>query len=215
MVGKDGITEDARKAQSFIVVKQMPDNRFERLDYVMKGSLQKRRTYKDKAMQILDGPYMEYLPDGKIHIKGMYVDNQREGHWFTFNDTGGVSISQQYKLGQLLPEEHETKKTPVEDSLGSEAEFKGGNQAWQKYLIKCLEKSNAPEQAARGGKVWVSFEVDTLGFTRDIFISRSVDYFLDEEAIKVISKSPPWIPALQNGRKVKAWRRQPFTFAIE
>lgn len=215
MSGPDGITDDPKKATDAVIVKKMPDNRFERLDYKMRGSLRKRRTYKDDALQVLDGPYMEYRTDGRIRLKGQYLNNLRDGSWFTFNDTGGVAVNEKYIEGVLQPEEPKTTKPEDSDSSGQEAEFTGGIRAWQKYLMGQLEKSNAPELAARGGRVLVNFTVDTLGRTTDIFISQSVDYFLDEEAIKVISKSPRWIPAIQHGRKVKAWRRQPITFAYE
>ena len=36
LVGPDGITDDIKKAESFVVVKQFPDY-FERLDYKMAG----------------------------------------------------------------------------------------------------------------------------------------------------------------------------------
>jgi protein TonB len=39
-------------------------------------------------------------------------------------------------------------------------------------------------------------------------------YGMEEEAIRVIKKGPKWIPAVQYGRKVKAYRRQPLTFAV-
>jgi len=33
--------------------------------------------------------------------------------------------------------------------------------------------------------------------------------------VRVIKKGPQWKPAIQNGRNVKAYRRQPITFQIE
>jgi len=37
---------------------------------------------------------------------------------------------------------------------------------------------------------------------------------MEEEAIKVIRKGPDWVPAIQNGRQVKAYRKQPITFIV-
>ena len=39
-------------------------------------------------------------------------------------------------------------------------------------------------------------------------------YGMEEEAVKVIKKGPSWEPAVQNGRKVKAYRKQPITFIV-
>ncbi len=38
---------------------------------------------------------------------------------------------------------------------------------------------------------------------------------MEEAAIKAIKGGPKWKPALQNGRNVNAYRRQPVTFIVE
>ncbi len=37
---------------------------------------------------------------------------------------------------------------------------------------------------------------------------------MEEEAVRVIKNGPKWTPALQNGRNVNAYRRQPITFQV-
>jgi hypothetical protein len=37
---------------------------------------------------------------------------------------------------------------------------------------------------------------------------------MEDEVIRVISKGPKWNPAIQNGKQVKAYRRQPVTFQV-
>jgi protein TonB len=37
---------------------------------------------------------------------------------------------------------------------------------------------------------------------------------MEAEVIRILRQSPPWVPAVQNGRKVKAYRKQPVTFEI-
>ena len=39
-------------------------------------------------------------------------------------------------------------------------------------------------------------------------------YGMEEEAMRVIKKGPKWTPAVQNGRSVKAYRKQPITFQV-
>jgi protein TonB len=39
-------------------------------------------------------------------------------------------------------------------------------------------------------------------------------YGMEEEAVKVIRKGPAWVAAIQNGRPVKAYRKQPITFIV-
>jgi hypothetical protein len=38
---------------------------------------------------------------------------------------------------------------------------------------------------------------------------------MEEEVVRILKKSPKWSPAIQNGKPVKAYRRQPVTFMIE
>jgi hypothetical protein len=37
---------------------------------------------------------------------------------------------------------------------------------------------------------------------------------MEEEAMRMISKGPHWIPAIQNGHQVTAYRKQPITFVV-
>ena len=62
----------------------------------------------------------------------------------------------------------------------------------------------------------VQFVVDVDGTVSDVkAISGPETGGLREEAVRVIKKSGKWVPALQNGRSVKAYRRQPVTFRTE
>ncbi|HET9429556.1 MAG TPA: energy transducer TonB, partial [Chitinophagaceae bacterium] len=62
--------------------------------------------------------------------------------------------------------------------------------------------------------VWVQFIVDKEGAISDVKALSNHGYGMEEEAVKVIRKGPAWIPAIQNGRAVKAYRKQPITFVV-
>ncbi|HEV2353547.1 MAG TPA: TonB family protein [Puia sp.] len=97
-----------------------------------------------------------------------------------------------------------------------EAEFPGGIQAWIRFLEKNL---HVPDEATNNGiqgTVIVQFIVDRDGNVSDVqAISGPQEGGLREEAVRVIKKSGKWIPALQNGQHVKAYRLQPVTFKVE
>ena len=40
------------------------------------------------------------------------------------------------------------------------------------------------------------------------------DYGMEKEAIRIIKKGSHWIPGIQNGKNVNAYRKQPITFEI-
>ena len=215
LVGDNGVTENIKEAHSFVLIKELDDKRFVRADYKLYGPMRKLKTFSDTALTILEGDFLEYRPSGMILTKGFYENNLRSGKWYNFNDTGAVTITDEYKEGVLIkstPTDTSTKKDVKEYPDEREAKFKGKANAWIKYLIKKLEASKAAEKSTNGGRVEVSFKVDTTGKTTDIFLRKSVEYYLDEEAISVIKDSPLWEPAFQNGKYVNAYRVQPLTF---
>ena len=63
----------------------------------------------------------------------------------------------------------------------------------------------------------VTFIVEKDGkvLPENIYLERSVEYTLDTEALKAIRNSPDWTPAIQNGKKVRSWKKQPILFTLE
>jgi hypothetical protein len=113
-----------------------------------------------------------------------------------------------------------TDKGIVTDSVFTreekEAAFPGGEKAWKKYLNQHLDPNVPVNQKAPPDtyNVLVQFIVEKDGSITNVVALTSYGYGMEEEAIRVIKKGPKWIPALQYGRKVKAYRRQPITFAV-
>ncbi len=99
----------------------------------------------------------------------------------------------------------------------NEAEFPGGNAAWARYLQKSLDGFNPADNGAPPGKyqVIVRFIVSRDGSISDVQAETKHGFGMEDQAIKCIKRGPNWKPALQNGRNVNAYRRQPVTFIVE
>ena len=97
-----------------------------------------------------------------------------------------------------------------------EAEFPGGFAAFKKYLEKNLNASTPTDNNAPQGtyNVVVRFVVSRDGSISDVQPETSFGFGMEQEAIRVIKKSPHWTPALQNGSNVNAYHRQPITFVV-
>lgn len=97
-----------------------------------------------------------------------------------------------------------------------DAEFPGGISAWRNYLEKNLDHDIAINNGAPEGTytVMVRFIVSKDGVISDVVSETKWGYGLEEEAIKIIKKGPKWIPAIQNGQQVNAYRNQPITFVV-
>lgn len=97
-----------------------------------------------------------------------------------------------------------------------ESMYPGGAAAWLRYLNKNFRY---PEDAINNevqGIVVVQFIVDRDGNVSDVeAVSGPGTGGLREEAIRVIRQSGKWIPAIQNGRQVKSYKKQPVVFKLE
>ncbi|HWB91357.1 MAG TPA: energy transducer TonB [Puia sp.] len=97
-----------------------------------------------------------------------------------------------------------------------ESEYPGGFAAWLRYLNKNFRY---PEDALNNeiqGTVIVQFIVDRDGNVSDVeAISGPESGGLKQEAMRVIRQSGKWTPAIQNGRQVKSYKKQPVVFKLE
>ncbi len=115
----------------------------------------------------------------------------------------------------------EAPKSDDEDKIftkvENEAAFPGGEAAWRRYLEKNLNASSPVDNGAPEGtyQVIVKFIVSKDGSISDVQAETKHGYGMEDEAVKCIKKGPKWTPALQNGRNVNAYRRQPITFVVQ
>ncbi len=95
-----------------------------------------------------------------------------------------------------------------------ESEYPGGASAWQRYLNKNLRYPQDAIDNEIQGTVIVQFIVDKAGTVSDVEAISGPNE-LRAEAVRVIKKSGTWTPAVQNGRQVKSYKKQPITFRLE
>ena len=218
LVGDKGVTENIKEAHSFIAVKKYPGE-YKRLDYKIGAPLQKVRSFSDATLKILQGNYYEYDLQGTLIKSGYYENNTKHKDWYYYNDTGKVILEEKYDKGVLIITVNPDTVKKIQGSLyddifdkvEQEAAFKKGDKSWKKYLSENLN-GDVAAKSVNGGEVKVMFVVNTAGKCIDVFLRKSVEFILDEEAIRVIENSPLWQPAYQNGRVVNAYRVQPITF---
>jgi hypothetical protein len=111
----------------------------------------------------------------------------------------------------------DTSILKIFEKVDIEAAFPGGEMAWRKFLEKNLKADVPVKHGAPAGAytVWIQFVVDTKGNVSDLKPLTNWGYGMEAEIVRVIKKSPNWVPAMQNSRAVKAYRKQPVTFKIE
>lgn len=119
-----------------------------------------------------------------------------------------------------------TKEPEILIDVQIQAEFPGGNKAWSDYMSRAVSRSmDELVDDGKSGTIVAQFVVDIEGNVSDVKVlgcnEASVancigtQSKLAEIAIAAIKRGPKWKPAEQNGRKVKAYRRQPITFKLQ
>jgi hypothetical protein len=161
----------------------------------------------------------EYYDGGLFNLK--LTDYSSNEYWsISYNDKANIT-SEAYFMGDKGIVKNYSEGKIVIDTVYSrverEATFEGGDKGWidwlgAKLVIMDMSKFKAPE-----GKytVIVKFIVGKKGEIRDVRVETDPGYGMGDEAVRIISSSPKWIPALQYGKPVNAYRRQPLTFSIE
>jgi protein TonB len=160
-------------------------------------------------------PEVEKLDEAKIGLAN------QEGN----KDEGIVAPPVEDKGGVV-----EAPKVEDEDKVFQkveiDAEFPGGTGAWTKYVSREIERnSDEIMEDGKSGTVVVLFIVDKEGAVSEVRALPCGEAGvpncvgpgskLAEVAVAAIKKGPKWKPAIQNGKSVKAYRRQPVTYRIE
>ena len=151
-------------------------------------------------------PPQEELKEAKIDVVN------QEG----IKDAGVVAPTVVDEGKQVVEVKKDDDENKIFDKVEIEASFPGGDAAWRKYLERNANGQVATDNGAPEGTytVVVQFVVDKEGNISDVKALTNHGYGMEQEAIRVIQKGPQWKPAVQNGRQVKAYRKQPITFQV-
>jgi protein TonB len=207
------------KAVYFARCKKINDTCWQWDTYHMYGPLIKTERFKDEKGSTAHGRFIIYNSIGSVDSICNYSNGYPHGTWNIFNDSSGM-IEQKYDMGKLIStkttkrEKDPKQKDTTAKKDEKESEYTGGLGAWQRYLNRNLRYPNRALKVGMQGMVVVSFIVDTEGNIEDPTIWESIEYSLDEEALHIIRESPQWIPAIQFGKKVKSYKRQPINFTV-
>ena len=114
-----------------------------------------------------------------------------------------------------LPKDDDENK--IFTKVEVEADFPGGTKAWSRFLTSNLDSETPGNNGAPAGTytVVVRFIVAKDGSVSDVVAETNHGYGMEQESIRVIKRSGKWTPAIQNGRNVIAYKRQPITWVVQ
>ena len=93
-------------------------------------------------------------------------------------------------------------------------EFPGGMAAFANFLRKNLRYPEQAREAGVSGRVFISFVVEKDGRLTDIKVLKGIGFGCDQEATRVLKKSPLWNPGVQNKREVRVLYTIPLVFTL-
>jgi periplasmic protein TonB len=185
--------------------------------YNFVGPMISEERFLDRECKKMHGIQRYFHKTGFVDSTGAVYNDRREGEWTFFNDTGRAVIKKVFANGLLVSTKNLLEEVPRTDSaiyekVEKESEFPGGLNAWQKYLVNNLKYPERALKAEVMGTVEVVFIVDKEGRITSPEIFRSVEYSLDKVTMALLQKSPAWIPATQDGKIVKSYKKQPILY---
>ena len=101
--------------------------------------------------------------------------------------------------------------TTIYEKVEIEASFPGGNAAWAKHLTEAISAEVNKFKNADYGTVYIKFIVNKKGQVSEVEATNMKRSRLAKVAVKAIENGPRWNPAIQDGKKVNAFRIQPVT----
>jgi protein TonB len=163
-------------------------------------------------IKVVDQPVSEDEMPKINELKNAVVGQQSQSG---MNANAGVVVPQTGDTGTGISDMpaadnaiHETS------SLDAFPEFEGGMKAWARYIQRNLRYPQQAQEEGLQGKVFISFVIEKDGSISNVTVLRGVAGSLDQEAARVIQKSPKWKPGMQNNQSVRVRFNMPISFSL-
>jgi protein TonB len=120
-------------------------------------------------------------------------------------------------IAPTVQQDVEEKEEEVLQFAEEMPQFKGGEAAFQKYLVDNIRYPQMEKEQGKEGTVYVYFEVAKDGTVGNVKTVKGVPGApgLQKEAERVIKSMPPWEPGKMNGRNVKVAQTVPVKFVLQ
>jgi TonB family protein len=155
--------------------------------------------------------------NGKMKETGRLDSGRRNGLWKVMTEEGLPMMELNYvsdSLTQTRCIDADGKILPGNCIYESLPEFPGGNLGWRTFLEKNLVYPRQAINLDIQGVVKVQFVVNKDGSIDDLRIISSPHPSLSEEVLRLMNKSPQWIPAIQLNKPVKSMYIQSVLFRL-
>jgi len=211
------------KSSKFILwVHENEDKNWQWDYYFTWGPLIKSQQFADHDGTLLNGRSSLYNSMGNLDSTGVFDHGKKNGSFFKYQSftKDSFRIVKKYdylrdSLVKMMDVKPENKNEKLDTLTEKESEFPGGIAQWYRYLGKTLKYPDRALSKEIQGQVQIFFMVDTAGNIEDPYIKKSVEYSLDQEALRIIIGSGIWTPATKDTVPKKSYKVQPLNFKLE
>lgn len=127
----------------------------------------------------------------------------------------GESVAKNANVTEALPQIPVQQDSTVLRTVEKLPEFPGGMVEFMKWLTRSLRYPAMAQQKKIQGKVVVSFIVNKDGSIANPKVEKSVDPYLDREALRVVKMMPRWTPGLMNEKPCRTMVAIPVVFRLQ
>ena len=157
-----------------------------------------------------NGNWLKFDETGK-HIvqQGGIADSLKEGEWTGFiNDS--VKYIKKYHKGNFVPTSDTAGMVYI--AVDQPPSYDGGMQELYTFLEKNLRVPAVARENHIQGRVFVSVTVEKDGSLTNIIAIKGPDKSLNDEAVRVVKLSSPWIPGIVDNKPVRSQYTLPLRF---
>lgn len=146
-------------------------------------------------------------PSETSETKVPIVDQYNLGVDVTSKSMNGVRQSQEMA-------EEETAEAEIFTVVEESPQFPGGDEGRLRFLTENIKYPAEAREASIQGTVYITFVVEKDGTIKDVRVLRGIGGGCDEEAVRVISSMPRWLPGKQRGKPVRVQFNMPIKFSM-
>lgn len=159
-----------------------------------------------------DSATFYYYKNGAVRSYDVTNFRNDQFRQVAYNDSGTIT-SEVFFTGQKGVMKTYSGLVVKTDSLFTrkekEASFPGGSAGWQKFISREIMSHINDFTDNHYGTCVVRFIINTDGRVSEVQATTMIGSTLASIAVEAIKNGPKWIPAMQYGRVVKAYRLQP------
>lgn len=143
------------------------------------------------------------------------ADNDANVEESTISSSEENNQAVEIKYVPVEVEEEEPEEQQIFQVVEEMPEFPGGMAECLKFISKNIKYPTIAQENGIQGRVIIQFVVNQDGSIVDPVVMRTVDPYLDKEALRVIQMMPKWKPGKQRGKPVRVKYTVPVTFKLQ